>query len=183
MAEPVLAQQCVCELVLWCSRSNNHGQWCALLLHTATEQPPLVSNCTHHFTFPRKKISSQQQRWGSDEENMAGVTPTIQKNYTALALTDNAELPPSPIGTVMNHAVGIDPKWEFPRENIQLSEVLADGQFTVLYKGIARGFKDNRSCEVAIKCLRGTFKCSSNLRVFFCIRCPFGNTYFKYHNS
>ena len=78
------------------------------------------------------------------------------KTYTALALNDNPELPPSPVSTILTHSVGVDPKWEFPRENIQIFEKLAGGQFTVLHKGIARGFKDNRSCEVAVKSLRGT---------------------------
>ena len=86
-----------------------------------------------------------------------------QKTYTALALNDSSELPPSPICTVMTSSVGIDPKWEFPRENILLLEVLSDGQFTILRKGIAKGFSDNKSCEVAVKSLRGMCVCGESI--------------------
>ena len=54
----------------------------------------------------------------------------------------------------MTSSIGIDPKWEFPRENIQLSDVLAEGQFTVLYKGIARSLRE-KPCEVAVKAVKG----------------------------
>lgn len=109
----------------------------------------------------RKKISSQQQRWGSEEEKMAGNShaPTVQNTYTALALNDSSDLPPSPMSP-MTSAMGIDPKWEFPRENIDLQDELAVGQFTVLYKGVAKGLKDNRSCNVAVKSLRGVYVCA-----------------------
>ena len=66
---------------------------------------------------------------------------------------DSSELPPSPLSP-MASSIGIDPKYEFPRENIQLSDVLAEGQFTVLYKGVARNLKD-KPCEVAVKSLKG----------------------------
>ena len=48
----------------------------------------------------------------------------------------------------------IDPKWEFNRENIQLTEVLNEGQFTVLYKGIAKGIRE-KPIEVAVKSVKG----------------------------
>ena len=52
--------------------------------------------------------------------------------------------------------MGIDPKWEFPRDNITLQDELAVGQFTVLYKATAKGIsRDNRLCEVTIKSLIG----------------------------
>ena len=54
----------------------------------------------------------------------------------------------------MPSSVGIDPKWEFPRENIKPLDVLAEGQFTVLYKGVAKNLKE-KPCEVAIKALKG----------------------------
>ena len=89
----------------------------------------------------------------------------LQNTYTALALHDNSELPPSPLSPMISSigidakwefpSIGIDPKWEFPRENIQLSDVLAEGQFTVLYKGIARNLKD-KAFEVAVKAVKGT---------------------------
>lgn len=82
------------------------------------------------------------------------TAPAVQNTYTALALHDNAELPPSPMSP-MTSAFGIDPKWEFPRENVTLSDVLAEGQFTVLYKGIARNLNREKPCEVAIKSLKG----------------------------
>lgn len=54
----------------------------------------------------------------------------------------------------MTSSIGIDPKWEFPRENIILTDVLAIGQFTVLYKGIARNLKE-KACEIAVKAVKG----------------------------
>ena len=48
----------------------------------------------------------------------------------------------------------IDPKWEFPRENIKLSDALCEGQFTVLYRGIATGIKE-KPVDIAVKTVRG----------------------------
>lgn len=105
------------------------------------------------FVIGRVNPNSHQQRWGSDEDKVNQPAPAIQNTYTALALHDSSELPPSPLSP-MPSSIGIDPKWEFPRENIQLSDVLAEGQFTVLYKGIARNLKE-KACEVAVKAVKG----------------------------
>lgn len=77
----------------------------------------------------------------------------VPNSYTALAVQNTSELPPSPLSP-MTSSFGIDPKWEFPRENIQLSDTLAAGQFTVLYKGVAKGLRE-KPCEVAVKTLAG----------------------------
>ena len=45
----------------------------------------------------------------------------------------------------------LDPKWEFPREFLQLSEILHDGYSTVLYKGSATGIKTDKTIDVAVK--------------------------------
>jgi hypothetical protein len=114
------------------------------------------------FAHDRSK-NTHQQTWGSEENklNQQNAVPAVQNTYTALSLHDSSELPPSPLSP-MASAIGIDPKWEFPRENIQLSDVLAEGQFTVLYKGVARNLKDNlKAHEVAVKSLKGTYCCSS----------------------
>lgn len=102
----------------------------------------------------RRNSNSHQQTWANevDKPNHSS-NPSIQNTYTALALHDGSELPPSPLSP-MTSSVGIDPKWEFPRENIQLSDVLAEGQFTVLYKGMARNLRE-KPCEVAVKALKG----------------------------
>lgn len=84
---------------------------------------------------------------------MTQIPPSIQNTYTALSLHGNTELPPSPLSP-MTSSIGIDPKWEFPRENIQLLDPLAEGQFTVLYKGMATGLIE-KPCTVAVKTLKG----------------------------
>ena len=48
----------------------------------------------------------------------------------------------------------IDPKWEFPRENITMCDVLCEGQFTILHLGVAKGIKD-KLMDVAIKSVKG----------------------------
>ena len=46
----------------------------------------------------------------------------------------------------------VDPKWEFPREFLQLSEILHDGYATVLFKGSATGIKGgDKQIDVAVK--------------------------------
>ncbi len=82
------------------------------------------------------------------------VPPVMNTYTTALALDSQCDLPPSPLSP-MTSAMGIDPKWEFPRENVTLQDELAVGQFTVLYKATARGLRDNRACDVTVKALRG----------------------------
>jgi len=105
---------------------------------------------------------------------------------TALALNSHSDLPPSPISP-MTSAMGIDPKWEFPRENITLQDELAVGQFTVLYKATARGLKDNRLCDITVKSLKGEDRHNNTaagrdsavpmlprysfIKVFMCTRC------------
>ena len=48
----------------------------------------------------------------------------------------------------------VDPKWEFPPDLLQLSEVLYDGFSTVLYKGTANGIKSDKAIDVAVKCCK-----------------------------
>ena len=45
----------------------------------------------------------------------------------------------------------VDPKWEFPRDLLELSEILYDGFSTVLYKGTANGIKSDKAIDVAVK--------------------------------
>ena len=49
----------------------------------------------------------------------------------------------------------IDPRFEFPRENLEFTDVLFDGRQTVIYKAAARGIKDDRSIDVAVKAIKG----------------------------
>ena len=110
------------------------------------------------FACYRKENSSHHQEWNSDEDKVPhhSHTPAIMNSYTtALALNSHSDLPPSPMSP-MTSTMGIDPKWEFPRENITLQDELAVGQFTVLYKATAKGIsRDNRLCEVTVKSLIG----------------------------
>ena len=45
----------------------------------------------------------------------------------------------------------VDPKWEFPPDLLQLSEVLYEGFSTVLHKGTANGIKSDKAIDVAVK--------------------------------
>ena len=103
----------------------------------------------------RRQMNSQQQRWGSEEDKVDSAVPNT---YTTLAL-GNSELPPSPNTPLISSffSTEVDPKWEFPRENIQLTDVLYEGQFTILYKGTVKGIKE-RMIDVAIKSVRGKIR-------------------------
>ena len=50
-----------------------------------------------------------------------------------------------------NNDYEVDPKWEFPRDLLDLSEILYDGFSTVLYKGTANGIKSDKAIDVAVK--------------------------------
>lgn len=80
-----------------------------------------------------------------------------QNEYTALTLRPNSDYPPSPgmnSPSASQFLADIDPKWEFPRENIKLCDPLCEGQFTVLYKAVATNIQD-KMVEVAVKSVRG----------------------------
>lgn len=49
----------------------------------------------------------------------------------------------------------IDPRFEFPRENLEFTDVLFDGKQTVIYKATARGIKDEKCIDVAVKAIKG----------------------------
>lgn len=111
-----------------------------------------------YIILDRRQMNSQQQQWGSEEDK---VDSAIPNTYTTLALNPgNSELPPSPSTPLVCSffSTEVDPKWEFPRENIQLKDVLHEGQFTILYKGTVKGIKE-RMVEVAVKSVRGTIIC------------------------
>lgn len=97
-------------------------------------------------------MQSQQRTWSKDDDDGGEVV----NNYTTLTLHPSIELPPSPESVLVSSifSTEIDPKWEFPRENIQLSEVLHEGQFTVLYKGVAKGIRE-KPMDIAVKAVKG----------------------------
>ena len=104
-------------------------------------------------------MNSQQQRWGSKEDKVDSAVPNTY--YTTLSL-GNSELPPSPNTPLISPFFStVDPKWEFPRENIQLKDVLHEGQFTILYKGTVKGIK-GQMIDVAIKSVRGKIRYDCN---------------------
>eukprot|EP00731_Ephydatia_muelleri_P021131 Em0013g858a len=45
----------------------------------------------------------------------------------------------------------VDPKWEFPREVLQFTEIIYEGSSTVLYRGAAPGIRGEKVIDVAIK--------------------------------
>lgn len=49
-----------------------------------------------------------------------------------------------------------DNNWQIPRDNIQLSELLAEGEHTVLYRATAFGIgKFKKTAEVTVKQVKG----------------------------
>ena len=99
-------------------------------------------------------MQGHQRSFNKDEEDGA-----VANSYTTLTLHPSVQLPPSPESVMVSSifSAEIDPKWEFNRENIQLTEVLNEGQFTVLYKGIAKGIRE-KPIEVAVKSVKGEGK-------------------------
>ena len=62
---------------------------------------------------------------------------------------------PSPIPATPSYGpIYIDPHYEFPRENVELTDILYDGTFTVIYKATAIGINE-KPIEVAIKAIKG----------------------------
>ncbi len=63
---------------------------------------------------------------------------------------------PSPLQPTPGYGpVYIDPHFEFPRENLEFTDILYDGAFTVIYKAKAVGIKENKPVDVAVKSLKG----------------------------
>lgn len=56
----------------------------------------------------------------------------------------------------VEYDVDFDAKWEIPRENLLLSEVLGEGAFGIVRKGVVQEGNDRR--DVAVKMLRGGYK-------------------------
>lgn len=112
--------------------------------------------CT--YATNRRQLNSQQQRWGSEDGDKPDIGAAVPNTYTALTLHPSSELPPSPTSPTVLSAFSteIDPKWEFPKENITLSDVLFEGQFSVLFKGVAKGIKE-KQMEVAVKTVKGMY--------------------------
>ena len=104
----------------------------------------------------RRQMNSQQQRWNSEEDKIDSAVPNTYTTTLSLHPGTTTELPPSPSTPLISSffSTEVDPKWEFPRENIHLKDVLHEGQFTILYKGTVKGIKE-RTVEVAVKSVRG----------------------------
>ena len=103
----------------------------------------------------RRQLQGQQQNWSREDVKTDGAVPNT---YTALTLHPNSDLPPSPTNSPISSSFSsdIDPKWEFSRENITLCDVLCEGQFTILYSGVAKGIKD-KPMDVAVKSVKGEY--------------------------
>jgi hypothetical protein len=109
------------------------------------------------YYYPhRRKLSSQQQSW-SKENRLDETDQSMGNSYEPLHIP-HTELPPSPSphtnGVVTFH-MDIDPKWEFARSNLKLSEVLCETRATILYRATAEGIRD-KPIDVTVKALRDT---------------------------
>ena len=49
----------------------------------------------------------------------------------------------------------IDPQYEFPPENLELTDILLDGTYSVIYKANAQGIQEDKTIEVAVKTVKG----------------------------
>ena len=49
----------------------------------------------------------------------------------------------------------IDPQYEFPPENLELTDILLDGTYSVIYKANAQGIQEDKTIEVAVKTIKG----------------------------
>lgn len=90
--------------------------------------------------------------------NNAWVCDEIDQGCSAIELVPPISLPSNidiP-GSLREHdclsnGYEVDPKWEYPREALQFSEMIHEGSSMVLYKGVAIGIKGEKPIEVAIK--------------------------------
>lgn len=65
---------------------------------------------------------------------------------------------PTPLPATPGYGpVYIDPCYEFPRENIEFTDILYDGSYTVIYKAKATGIRENKTIEVAVKSIKGRY--------------------------
>eukprot|EP00731_Ephydatia_muelleri_P021153 Em0013g880a len=95
--------------------------------------------------FVRQKRNSQAQSWDLETEPPSDRTP-----FLPLVIVSAVNM--SSFGNSrLSNSYEVDPKWEFPRDLLQLSEVLYEGFSTVLHKGTANGIKrrqgNRRGCE------------------------------------
>jgi serine/threonine protein kinase len=110
------------------------------------------------YYYPhRRKLSSQQQSW-SKENRLNETDQSMGNSYEPLHIPQT-ELPPSPSphtnGVIAHFHMDIDPKWEFARGNLKLSEVLCESKATILYRATAEGVRD-KPIDVTVKALRET---------------------------
>ena len=63
---------------------------------------------------------------------------------------------PSPLPASPGYGpIYVDPRYEFPRENLEFTDILYDGTFTVIYKAKAVGINEGKPTDVAVKSLKG----------------------------
>jgi serine/threonine protein kinase len=104
----------------------------------------------------RQKLLTQKQSW-SKENRLDEADQALGNSYEPLTMPPHSQLPPSPPpqnGVITQfYNTDIDPKWEFSRGNLRMSEVLCESHFSVLYKSTAEGIKD-KPMDVTVKALR-----------------------------
>jgi hypothetical protein len=109
-------------------------------------------------------IAKQSQRRAHTEWRHPGDQTDNDNSLSSQSLPEKSPEPmfnimsmPTPIPATPGYGpVYIDPCYEFPRENLELIDVLYDGTFTVMYKAKALGIKDNKQIDVAVKSIKGT---------------------------
>ena len=75
--------------------------------------------------------------------NANSIPPLVIISATNFELPGNSRF---------SNSYDVDPKWEYPRDLLQLSElILYDGFTTVLYKGTANGIKSDKAIDVTVK--------------------------------
>lgn len=153
-----------------------HKQACTLTVGICFQSPTHTLDTYTHLTRTpsshthvshRRQLQTQQQTWSREDVKADGPG---SNEYTALTLRPNSNYPSSPGMTSPSSSqflADIDPKWEFPRENIKLCDPLCEGQFTVLYKGLATGIKE-KPVDVAIKSARGMLTICHSPTLWIC---------------
>lgn len=112
-----------------------------------------------YIILSRRGSKGAERQWGQQEEQI--------DNYSMRSMPEKSPEPhvngigmglPSPIPAIPSYGpIYIDPRYEFPRENIELTDILYDGTFTVIYKATAVGINE-KPIEVAIKSIKEEYQ-------------------------
>eukprot|EP00731_Ephydatia_muelleri_P004557 Em0002g733a len=103
-----------------------------------------------YYSF--KKMNKSVERSWMGEDDIDHHTLAVNEYVTPITLNQsNGTSTKLQCSNRMSMFEDLDPKWEFPRELLQFSEILHDGYSTVLFKGSATGIKGDKQIDVAVK--------------------------------